>query len=80
MESIVLRTEYLKYEISELGENVSFSTPDGEDRILRTPTAVIVNCDGSEVRSVGASLSHGILTLRFADGYGTAAARRQKRV
>ena len=68
MESIVLRTEYLKYEISELGENVSFSTPDGEDRILRTPTAVIVNCDGSEVRSVGASLSHGILTLRFADG------------
>ncbi len=70
MSSIVLKTEYLAYEITADGKNKSFCTKDGEDRLIPSPAAVIFSEDRKEIPSVGASLHEGILSLTFADGTG----------
>ena len=68
MEKIVFKTRYLTYEITDVGINKSFTSPDGKNRLIASPAALIVNNDKSEVPSVKASLSGDILSLRFADG------------
>ena len=68
MPSIVLKTKYLAYEITENGKNQAFRTADGEDRLISAPAAVIVSEKREEIPSVGASLCDGILALSFADG------------
>jgi len=68
VENIVFKTRYLTYEITDVGINKSFTSSDGKNRLIASPAALIVNNDKSEVPSVKASLSGGILSLRFADG------------
>ena len=66
--SIVLKTEFLTYEISDNGTNISFREANGRERIIPSPAAIITESCGTEIPSVGASLSGDILTLNFADG------------
>lgn len=65
--SIVFKTNYLSYEISENGTNKSFRTKNGEDRLIPSPVAIITNNDGSKINTVYAELSENLLTLKFAD-------------
>ncbi len=66
--SILFKTAYLTYEITEDGKNKAFRTKNGEDRLIPTPAAVILSLDRKEIPSVGASLRGGILSLTFEDG------------
>ncbi len=66
--SIIFKTSYLTYEISDNGINESFRTQNGEERLIKTPTAVITNADRSEIPSVSAGFADGKLTIKFADG------------
>ena len=68
MSSIFLKTEYLTYEITADGKNKSFRTPDGENRLISTPAAVIVSDTRETIPSVGASRCGDILSIIFADG------------
>jgi hypothetical protein len=68
MKNIIFKTKYLTYEISADGRCAAFSAADGENRIIDTPAAVIVNNDGGIIPSVEASISEDRLTLRFEDG------------
>lgn len=68
MSSILFKTEYLTYEITADGRNKSFRTPDGEDRLISAPAAVIVSETRETIPSVGASRCGDILSLTFADG------------
>ena len=66
--SVILKTQFLSYEISDSGINKSFLAENKEERIIQTPAAFITNSDRSEIPSVKASLDCGILSLEFADG------------
>ncbi len=67
MKTFAFKTRYLTYEISEDGQNAAFLA-NGEDRLIKTPTAVILNADRTEVSSVGARFADGILFITFSDG------------
>ena len=68
MSSILFKTVYLTYEITEDGKNKSFRTKDGEDRLICAPAAVIMTEKREEIPSVSATFHEGILSLTFADG------------
>lgn len=68
MSDIVLKTKYLSYTVTEDGQNKSFRTANGEDRLTRSPAAVILSADRKEIPSVGAVRSGDILSLTFKDG------------
>ena len=62
-------TNYLCYEISQDGQNLSFiDLKTGKDRVLPGPCSKIVNHDRTETSAVGASFSDGILRVIFEDG------------
>ena len=68
MDTIIFRTKYLSYEVTRDGLNKSFVTSDGENRLISGPMAIIVNNDGSKVKSIEATLDGKLLTILFSDG------------
>lgn len=68
MSNIIFKTKYLKYEISESGENVYFGyDEDNKNYIIKSPVAFITNCDREVLNCTGAKYENDTLKLVFAD-------------
>ena len=60
--SILLKTAYLTYEISENGQNKAFRTKNGEERLIQTPAASSTTEAHEQIPPISASFENGILS------------------